>query len=241
MKKSISLVLLVTIALAACNFNGTAGTAGQGSANTEAAPAATATVIPPTETPAPTETSLPATVTPTLTPQFTATSAIYPLLTLAVDTVCRMGPDKHYYSTTAIAKGRSFEANGRSADSTWIVLQAPRIGDYCWVPVASLDNPGDLSALSVATTQPLPGQPLNFTASSNACGTTNLWLRWVTVDAVGYHIYRNGKQIATVYGSQYRDLVTPRTKLPTVYQYAIEGFNASGASDRAIISVTICG
>jgi len=238
MKKSISLVLLVTIALAACNFNGTAG---QGSANTEAAPAATATVIAPTETPAPTETSLPATVTPTLTPQFTATSAIYPLLTLAVDTVCRTGPDKHYYSTTVLAKGRAFEANGRSADSAWIVLQAPRIGDYCWVPVASLDNPGDLSALGVAQTQPLPGQPLNFRASSNACGTTNLWLRWVTVDAVGYHIYRNGKQIATVYGEQYRDLDTPRTKLPTVYQYAIEGFNASGASDRAVIAVTICG
>jgi hypothetical protein len=159
------------------------------------------------------------------------------------------GPGKRYYAVLNISKGKSFEASGRNADSSWFAVQATRIGDDCWVPAASLENPGApsnsgqaLSDLNVIDTQALPGEPMNVTASDNACGMVNhLWLYWVTVDAIGYRIYRNGKEIATVYGGKYRDLDTPRSKLPTIYLYEIEAFNASGVSERAGVSVTICG
>ena len=238
MKKHLTLFLLLAVALAGCNFTGTAGrtaldtpTAGLPAAT------ATATTLPPTPTVAPSP--LPPTATPTAGP--TATSSIFPVLTLAANTVCRAGPAKLYNAVSSVSKGKSFEANGRNADGSWVALQAPRVGDDCWVPLSSLDNPPDLGALSVVETQPLPGQPMNVIASANACGSvTNLWLYWTTVNAVGYRIFRNGTEIGTVYGSKFRDLTTPRTKLPTVFLYEIQAFNASGVSDRASVSVTIC-
>lgn len=152
-----------------------------------------------------------------------------------------MGPEKHYNFVMRIAKGQSFEVSGRSEDSLWISIPAPKLGDDCWVPVTSLESPGDLSALSVRYTQPLPDEPIGVRASDKACGSSNhLWLYWKTVDAVGYRIYRNGKEIGTVHGDQFRDLSTPRSKQPAVYLYEVESFNASGVSSRAGISVTVC-
>ena len=121
-------------------------------------------------------------------------------------------------------------------------VDASKIWDYFWVPTANLENPGDLSALNSRYTQPLPDEPINVSASDNACGGINhLWLYWKTTNAVGYRIYRNNKEIATVYGDKYRDLNTPRSKLPSAYLYEVESFNASGVSSRSSISVTICG
>jgi len=241
MKKSFYFLLLLAVALAGCNFSGTTDSR---PFNTPAAEAITATepptILPPTPTDIPSP--LPPSATPSPAPQSNATSSIFPVMTLATDAVCRMGPDQHYYAVLRVAKGKSFEVSGRNADSSWLAIQATPFGDDCWVPVSSLGNPGDLSALNEVHVQSLPGEPMNVTASANACGVVNpLWMYWVSVDAVGYRIYRNGKEIATVYGDKYRDLNTPRTKLPTVFLYEIEGFNASGVSGRTSISVTICG
>ena len=241
MKKSFSFLLLLAMVLAGCN---SAGTTDRRPFNAPTADATTATEPPaaapstPTDIPSP----LPPSATPSPSPQPNATSSIFPVLTLAADAVCRMGPGQRYYAVLRVSKGKSFEVSGRNADSSWLALQATPFGDDCWVPVSSLENPGDLSALNEVHTQALPGEPMNVTASANACGVVNhLWLYWVSVDAIGYRIYRNGKEIATVYGDKYRDLNTPRTKLPTVFLYEIEGFNASGVSGRASIPVTICG
>ena len=241
MKKSFSFLLFLAMALAGCNF---AGATDSPPFNTPIVDTITATKPPTVAPPTPTDipSPLPPSVTPSPSPQPNATSSIFPVLTLAADVVCRMGPDPRYYAVVRVSKGKSFEISGRNADSSWLAIQATKFGDDCWVPVSSLENPGDLSALNEVHVQDLPGEPMNFTASANACGVVNnLWLYWVSVDAVGYRIYRNGKEIATVYGNKYRDLNTPRTKLPTVFLYEIEGFNASGVSERASISVTICG
>ncbi|HEX2618979.1 MAG TPA: hypothetical protein VHL11_02500 [Phototrophicaceae bacterium] len=244
MRKNFTVLLLITLFVSGCNFAGPVTAQPQDTptrqeiAATEAPAALPPTALPPTEEPS----ALPPSPTPNLTPLPSATSAIFPVVSIAADTICRVGPDKRYNAVMRVTKGQSFDVSGRSEDSTWVSVDASKIGDDCWVPVANLESPGDLSALNVRYTQPLPDEPMNVTASDNACGVKNhLWLYWQTVNAVGYRIYRNGKEIATVYGSKYRDLSTPSSKLPTIYLYEVESFNASGVSPRAGVSVTICG
>lgn len=239
MRKNLTSLILFAVLLSGCNFAMPAAPSTP-EVPTAAVSAATRTPsrVPPTRTPSPP----PASVTPTQEPAASATSVIFPLLTFASDAVCRAGPGVRYLARLRIEKGKSFEASGRNEDGSWIVVQAAHIGDDCWVQASALDNPGDLSDLRVLEAQPLPDQPLNFVASDNACGGINhLWLYWYNGNAVGYRIYRNGKEIATVYGSKYRDLNTPRSKEPEVYRYEIEAFNGSGVSERSGVSVTICG
>jgi len=246
MKKFFTFLLLFAIAVSACNFAMPGGQPTTTEMLTRA-PERTRTRTPkmgasPTR-PASTATPLSLMPSPTLeTDPPTPTSIIFPRLTFAADTVCRAGPGVRYYARTRITKGQSFEASGRNADSSWLMVQATRLGDDCWVQASTLDEAGDFSALRVIETQSLPDQPLGFVASANACGGVNhLWLYWADGNGIGYRIYRNGKEIATVYGTQYRDLNTPRSKLPEVYRYEIEAFNSLGASERSGLSVTICG
>ena len=253
MKKGVSFLLLCALVVAGCNF---AGPRQRRTFSTSVADAKPATAVPMAVPPM--QTDVPASLVPSATsiltlpvggkPQPSATSVIFPVLTLATDVVCRTGPAPRYYAVLRLSKGTSFEASGRNADGSWVAIQANRIGDDCWVPASSLEVPDDpmggqgLSALNVAETQALPGRPISLTASDHACGVVkHLWLYWGNVDAIGYRIYRNGKEIASVYGGKYRDLDTPRTKLPTVFLYEVEAFNASGISERAGIAVTICG
>lgn len=242
MRKIFSLLWIVAIFLSGCSFAGAATDQPPVQATPETIAATEAsTDLPPTDLPTEEPSPLPPTLTPDLTPMASATSAIFPVASIAADTICRMGPDKHYNAVMRVTKGQSFDVSGRSDDSLWVSIDAPKIGDDCWVLVSNLEGLSDLSALSTRYTQPLPDEAINVTASNNACGSTNhLWLYWKTVNAVGYRIYRNGKEIGTVYGDKYRDLNTPRPKLPTVYLYEVESFNASGVSARASVSVTIC-
>jgi hypothetical protein len=241
MRKAFRFLVLVAVLMSGCNFAAPATNPPLDTPTPETIAATEApTALPPTATEEPSP--VPPSPTPELlTPGATATSVIFPTLTIATDTICRMGPEKRYNFVTRVSKGQSFEVSGRSEDSSWVSIQASRLGDDCWVPVSSLEYPGDLSALNVRYTQPLPDEPMNVTASDNACGVNHLWLYWQTVNAVGYRIYRNGKEIATVHGDKYRDLSTPRSKLPSVYLYEIESYNASGVSPRVSLSVTICG
>lgn len=244
MRKTFSFLLLA-IVVSGCNF---AGTAERRPFNTPVADAITTTSIPTAAAPTLTVTPLPPSATPNLTPsdgvspQPSATLAIFPVLTLAADAVCRAGPGERYFAMLNVSKGKSFEASGRNADGSWIALYASKVGDPCWVTVSSLESPDNLSVLRVLDVQPLPNPPANVTTSDNACGrVNNLWLYWYAIDAVGYRIYRNGQEIATVYGNKYRDLDTPRSSQPAVHLYQIEAFNASGLSGRTDIQVTICG
>ncbi len=242
MRKTLSLILLISLALSGCNFARATNAPTLSNPPTLEPVAAT---LAPTEEPSPTttpaETATAAATEATPSPLASATSMIFPVVTIAVNSICRMGPDKLYNPVLSVIKGSTFEVSDRSADSAWVSINASKIGDDCWVPVASLESPGDLSDVTVGYTQPLPDAPVGVIASSNACGVIHLWLHWKTVNAVGYRIYRNGKEIATVFGDQYRDLNTPRTKLPTAFLYEVASFNASGFSPRVSVSVTICG
>jgi len=242
MKKTIILALLFVLAVSACNFGGASEQPPVDS------PAATEvpSLVPPTLTntpvaltPSPTGTM---TETPIPAPSLTPTLTIYPVATFAQDAICRTGPAMRYYRTgSKILKGKTFQLEGRTADSSWIAIPEPGEGDYCWVPFSSLEDPGDISAVYVSDVQPLPDAPINVSALDGACGhIKNTWLTWYAIDATGYYIYRNGKQIGSSYEGHFRDLDTPQSKKPAVYLYEIEAYNASGVSERTGISVTVC-
>ena len=239
MKKGFLIILMLVFGLSAC-----APSAGGQSFRLTAQAARAAASPLPSDTPLPTQTvtPIPATVTPTPLPSLTPTSSFLPLVTFAQNGICHTGPNTRYYRTgTVAAAGKKFQANARNADGSWISVQAPGVGDYCWVQLSSLDHPGDLGAVHVFDVQPLPDSPINLVASPNACGSNNLWLHWYPVYGMGYHIYRNGTALTTVYKGEFQDHQTPHPDKPTVYLYSVEAFNASGVSIPNTAEVTLCG
>jgi hypothetical protein len=244
MKKMIAIMFTLVIGISACapsgttqrrTFNGTPGTS--------FAASQAASPLPASATPTATASSTPLPPTETATPEPSATPSAdpHPEVTLAQDTLCRSGPGKGYNVFERLTAGQTFSAYGRNEDASWLVLQKDSgVVSTCWVQASALEEFGDASSLRQVWYQPLPAAPLGFTASSNACGKDNLWLYWTPMAGVGYHLYRDGKPLATLYGSKYRDLNTPRFKKPTAVLYEIEAFNASGVSGRVSISVTLC-
>ena len=240
MKKALLLMFVLVINLSACapanrggSFRLTAQAGGFGASEV------------PSETPLPASTAtftpIPASATPVPLPSASPTLISFPIVTFAQNGICRSGPALRYYRTGQVnAAGKSYQANGRTDDGTWISVQSPSIGDYCWVQVSTLATPGDLSALKVVQVQPLPDSPINLVASDHACGIKNQWLHWYAVYDMGYHIYRNGKAIDTVYQGEYQDHGTPHTDKPTAMTYSVEAFNASGVSIPNTVEVTIC-
>jgi hypothetical protein len=241
MKKGFLLTLLLVFGLSACAPSGGGQAAFRLTAQAAGAFAATGL---PSATPLPTETQtpLPPTETAIPVPSLTPTSSFFPQLTFAQSAVCHTGPGTRYNRTgTVIAQGKVYPANGRSRDGAWIIVQAPAMGDDCWIQLTSLVAPGDLSALRVVDAQPLPDSPINLITNSFACGfKKRLRLTWYAVYGMGYHIYRSGTPIGTVYDGEFVDLNTPQSALPTDYLYSVEAFNASGVSLPNTITVTLC-
>jgi hypothetical protein len=210
--------------------------------------------LPATETLAPT--AVPPTKAPTAVPSAVPTATQTPIpvapktVTFAEKVTCRMGPDKHYNAVVTYLPGQTTTLEGRSEDSAWVMVDVtvPNKASTCWAPVASLDKPGDLSTADVIPAIPLPAAPLSLTATNGVCGTTGgttgnpMKLVWVrAAPGLGYRIYRNGKNIGTVYDDHFRDFETPRTKKPYTYVYTIESFNAIGVSAKSVsVSVTLC-
>jgi hypothetical protein len=209
-------------------------------------PAATATPLPPkpTQTPSPT---LPPTQIPTITPTATPGAEMYSLVTFTEQIVCRMGPDVHYNPVVTYHQGDTAELNGRNEDRSWVMVKVEEKNKnlYCWAPITSIEDPGDLGGLSVPMVGKLPNAPLSLTATNGVCGTSPvvMILEWSPVAAgTGYRIYRNGKNIGTEYSGRFRDFDTPRASKAYVYTYAVQAFNAYGVSvHQASVSVTLCG
>jgi hypothetical protein len=233
MKKLTLILALIALLLSAC-----------------ATPTPEPTAVP-SNTPKPTAT---ATFTPTPKPTATATITLTPTpaaeqfqaVTFAETVTCRMGPKKNYFAVMTYQAGDTAELNGRSEDGTWVMVSVSEKNKdpYCWVPLASIEYPGDMGSLQVPLVGPLPDAPQSLTAPNGVCGSGSaLILRWTPVTAgAGYYIYRNGTLINTTYDDQYRDFDTPQAKKAYTYTYMVQAFNAFGTSEGvAGITVTLCG
>ena len=247
MKKSMIIFALITLLISA----GCASAGATSSAPTQAlvpqVVAATATAIP-TATAVPT--ALPPSATPV--PAATATSAVvmFPDVTFAASTVCRMGPDKNYYPVITYAAGKTTQVQGRSDDSKWlnVMTQAPNKPFTCWVAVESVKVINDIPDLRLVVAAPLPtGASVAIARQRPICGVNKplgaVVIDWTPyADGTGFIIYRNGKNVTTVYDHEYIDHDTPASKSAYTLTYVIQAFNAVGLSKvSAGVTVTICG
>lgn len=245
MKKTLLLAALIAILVTACvSGRPSEQPPANNSAQQPPAATATATKVPPTSTKVPTP------VPPTATPEPTATATpaamLFPTVTFTEKTTCRMGPDKNYFAVVTYQPEQTSQANARTEDGSWLMVasQQPNKDLFCWVPATSVQDFGDVMALRTAAYAPLPPSPTMLTATEGVCGTTaaHMVLEWAPqTSGVGYYIYRNGKNIGTVYGQRFRDFDTPRSKTPYVYVYVVQAFNAAGVSPKTVsVSVTLC-
>jgi hypothetical protein len=241
MKKLLILLALVAVLLSAC---------GAQAPLTQDAPLATATVmdtataIPPTSTATPVPPSATPAPVPTATP-----GTLFPTVTFTEKVVCRLGPDVNYFPVVTFSAGKTSQAQGRSEDSGWLIVmsQVPIKSPTCWVPVASVENFGNVGDLTVSIAPPLPVGPSSATTAKFTCGNRAVpgmspVVYWSpVVDGVGYYVFRNGKNHATIFGGYFVERDTPNSKNPYVYTYGIQAFNSVGLSKvTASVSVTLC-
>jgi hypothetical protein len=174
---------------------------------------------------------------------------IFPVVKFTEKVVCRLGPDANYYPVVTFTPGQTSQAQGRSEDNGWLMVmsQAKNKSSTCWVPVSSVEDFGEISNLTLSIAPPLPVGPSRATADKVGCGnraprgmeTTIYWNP--VVDGVGYYLYRNGKNHATVFGGYFVEHDTPNSKTPYVYTYWIQAFNSVGLSKvTASVSITLC-
>jgi hypothetical protein len=116
-----------------------------------------------TALPADTFTPLPpftATLSPT--PIFTATSST-PMISVSVDTNCRVGPGKIYDYLGGLYVGQTAEVYGRDAASNYWYIRLPENPNiFCWVTGQYATVVGNASALPVFTPPPTPTPKPDF-------------------------------------------------------------------------------
>jgi hypothetical protein len=250
MKKFIILVVLTAILISACSSQASTPVIPTPRQNSPTA-AATQTAVPPTAT----TTQVPpsATSEPILTA--TSTVTLFPTVTFSEDVTCRMGPDLNYFKVVSFTAGQTSQVQGRSDDSQWlnVLTQASNQSYTCWVPLTSVKSIEGAADLRVIAAAQLPtGATVASVLDKNYCGvikqgkTTStrgpVVLDWSpAADGTGFFVYRNGKNLAAVYGGEYIDYDTPGSKTPYVYTYTIQAFNSVGLSKvSASVNVTLC-
>jgi hypothetical protein len=241
MKKLMLFFVVAALFLAACGAQTPAP---------QAAPLATSTTAPTAKPVRPTAT--PTEAPPTLTPEPSATATpnftLFPTVTFAQATVCRLGPDENYYKVVTFTQGQTTQAQGRSEDSTWleVLSQAKNQSFTCWIPVANIEKLENIEPMAISVAPPLPVGPSSATASKGVCGRNSsrkpVTIYWApVVGGGGYYVYRNGENHATVFGGYYNDYGVSKSSAPVEYTYEIQAFNSVGLSKvKAAVKVTMC-
>src|SRR5215204_5853395 len=145
---------------------------------------AVAPIIMVSETPSPTFTFSPPTFTPTETitpsPTFTTTPLI-PLISVSVDTNCRVGPGKVYKRVSALLVGEVAEVAGRDPTGAYWLIRNPDSGqEFCWLWGEYAILTGNFMGLPMFTPPPTPTPVPNFVASYSGKDTCVGW--WVDID-----------------------------------------------------------
>ncbi len=172
----------------------------------------------------------------------TPTAASVPQLTLIENANCRKGPGSAYDVATSFVKGKTLDAVGRNADSSWWLAQI-QPGSECWVGDSTVGKSGPVEQLAVVTAPPLPDAPVKF-VNSYVCDakktkTLTVNLNWATVPgATGYRLFRNGTALSA-FGSG-TTTYTDNAPMGTDLTYAVEALNAYGHSGQVMTTVPAC-
>jgi hypothetical protein len=134
------------------------------------------TSAPPASSTPPLETFTPL---PTLSPTlfFTATSSI-PLISVTVDTNCRIGPGKVYDLLGGLFVGQTAEVYGKNpGNNYWYIRLPDNPGIYCWVTGQYATIVGNTALLPVFTPPPTPTPAPSFEVAFTGLDTCVGW--WV--------------------------------------------------------------
>ena len=104
------------------------------------------------------------TLTATLSPtaSLTATTSI-PMISVSVDTNCRVGPGKAYDYVGGLFIGQTAEVYGKNPGGDYFYIRLPENpGIYCWVTGQYATLTGNTSVLPVFTPPPTPTPVPNF-------------------------------------------------------------------------------
>lgn len=163
--RKILFIGILILAIPACNLPVAAPTANPDAVFTGAAQTVAASV---NQTLAPTLTFTPSadtfTPAPTISPtaEFTSTPSI-PLITVSVNTNCRVGPGKVYEPPVGgLLVGQTGEIYGKNAAGTYWYIRLPNSNTYCWVTGEYATVVGNTAVLPVFTPPPTPTPPPSF-------------------------------------------------------------------------------
>jgi len=190
-----------------------------------------------------------ATAGPSETPTVAATgTASVPMVSVSTATNCRAGINTSFEILWALVPGDKAEVIGKFTPLNYWLVKIPGGGE-CWLwgqyatvegDIASIPEvqppptPVAPTATEEPTQAPVPAAVSNLTYTVSCSGTLPFkvflggTLHWQdnADNEDGYHVFRNGSQIATLPGdSESYAYTSPGT-------YGVEAFNASGASAR---------
>jgi hypothetical protein len=128
------------------------------------------------------------TLTPTFTPSatlsptpvYTATPLV-PMISVSVDTNCRVGPGQVYDRVGALLVGETTEVFGRDPTARyWYVRNPDKDNQYCWLWTEYATVVGNVSALPFYTPPPTPTPPPSFEAAYGGLEECSGW--WVDIE-----------------------------------------------------------
>jgi hypothetical protein len=181
--RRILFVSILVLAILACNLPVAAPPADPGAPYTAAAQTVAAAVnqtLLPSMTAPPTSSFTPPaetfTPSPTLSPtlSFTATASV-PLVSVSVDTNCRVGPGRIYDYVGGLLVGQTAEVHGKnSSNNYWYIRLPENPSIFCWVTGQYATIVGNTALLPVftppPTPTPLPSFELSFAGMDSCVG-----------------------------------------------------------------------
>ena len=193
----------------------------------------------------------------TATPEFTPTSSI-PMVTVSVNTNCRLGPSTVYAIVGALTIGVQAQIVGKnsSVPNYW-VINNPNGTGTCWLWGEYATVTGDTSGLQEyaipPTPTPSPTPTLAFPAPvsnldhGKACAFINPQfiyqgvLKWddKSDNEDGFNIYQNGVLVTSV-GKNVESYAYNVGAFPpgVLIKFAVESYNAAGQSAQKEVSFT---
>lgn len=186
------ITIILILALPACDFpRGDLPTPDETAMVLSVAQTMTALYTPPpaaTDTPVFTET---ASATPT--PLFTPTSSV-PMVSVSVDTNCRIGPGQAYDWGGGLQVGEMAEVVGRDPSGEYYYIRNPDVpASFCWLWGRYATISGDTSSLAVMTPPPTPtpAPSVAFVYDSlDACVANHLEFRVTNTGPVTWESFR---------------------------------------------------
>ena len=185
---------------------------------------------------------------PTAVPTETQAPVEEPTATFTQNGNCRRGPGGNYGVVTSLLLGQQVPVAGRNAEGTWWYLTLPSNGAHCWAAGVVLDLAGSYLDLPVIAAPPTPtlaappAAPSKLVVASEVCNQNayTITLNWIdnASNEDGYRVYYNGALIATL-GANATSFQYP-VPSSSAADYAVEAYNAAGASERIHVSEDGC-